>query len=168
MSSSWVVSPCRAVSLRELGGLVPGSHVSMMAGGVVQNVHPLREREFASGVVLNFDVTDAKGDTARLFFFDEWARAVSFAGVGDEVVIRNFSLKDAPAGAAFSTYITAQADSEVVVAQEADQNDVVEMLVTPRDFDNPIARVRRAGIGASPKKTFSLANDVVGGRVVHE
>lgn len=58
--------------------------------------------------------------------------------------------------------------SRAVVAQTAAEGDVIEFLVSPEDFENPTARVRRPGIGRRGPGDGQLANDIAGGRTVHE
>ena len=127
--------------------------------GVVSALCALRTREYTpDSVVLNMTLTDRDGAAMRLFLFDAWARALSFVADGDAVVLvgamRLFANPEAPAEALLGT----TAASTVVVEQAAELGDVMELVVTPATFDNPVARVKK------DKRPVVVPHDPVGGR----
>jgi hypothetical protein len=57
-------------------------------------------------------------------------------------------------------------ESTAVIAQPAEQNDVIEFQISPLDFDNPTAKVRKNIIGQPSTQIRMLVNDIPGGKTV--
>jgi hypothetical protein len=144
------------------------SHVK----GRIVDRHPTRTREFDhSSVVFDLIIVDAPSNSRlQLCFYNDWARAVSFANTGDEITLRNFQVRDVPEGmigesgiAALPSYFVTPANEErsvVVVAQPGPEGDTLEVTVHPRDFDNPEIKVRRTVESAS--NGVSMSSDIGG------
>ena len=186
-----------SVTVRDINHATTGTVPNQLTG-IIEAKQPLREREFHTGVVLNWTIRDKLGDSIRIFAFDDWANALVFAAVGDELTLKGFRVIQCPQDELSATsgpvslsparnghqspprgtqsqgyhqshyFLVPTEQSEVVVAQEAEQNDVIEFLVTPSDFENPVCKVRKNLLGQPATNSMVLSNDVPGGRTLRE
>lgn len=159
--------PCRTATIREALSIPEGYYENLSVSGMIRDIHGLREREYVPGVVINMDIEDSTG-CAKLYFLDAWARAVSFAAKGDEITVRSFSTHQPPEGASGRILgIGKTSVSEVVIAQLAEMNDIIEFTILPDQLDNPTAHIRRSVTGQEPKLLLHNDGGGVGGKTLH-
>jgi hypothetical protein len=166
-----------ALSVQELRYKAAGVVTETSIYGTVSQLQALRPREYLAGVVLNFTLTDSNGHAIRAFFYDDWARAVSFVCDGDGFQVSgSLTLRLAPEHKPFDSacaaallahpdreiHLTPNGDSVVTIEQQAELGDVLQLRVTAANFENPEASVKR-----KPTQALVLANDNVDtGRVL--
>ena len=175
----------KIVGWREVGVLRQDCYHDghVLKGLVVRKVNSVRPREYCAGIVFDLEAEDVHGVTGHLFFFDQWAHAASFIGVGDEVSLDGIVVRALPSRivpgelaplATSSGDLSAKRQSEcfahaagastLTVAQPGEQGDTIELVVTSQNFDEPIARVRST---RPLNDTMSNDNGAQCGKVVH-
>lgn len=171
----------RLVTARDLASLPRNApHRNLEAQIVVQHTIPTRQCEFdEDSTVFTVRGTDVVSkQSIRYYFYNEWATAASFLGIGDVVTLKGFvvidvpyfrheeaSPDDLPSGAPdalpppppqyFLTPCRGNATS-LAVAQLAEQGDTIEVTVAPPSFE-PTARVikcRTEGVSLAAGKTL--------------
>jgi hypothetical protein len=158
----------RLVTARELVALPRNSpHRGLEAQLVVQHTIATRACEFdEDGTVFTVRGTDAVSkQPIRCYFYNEWATAASFVGVGDVMTLKGFTVIDVPnfRHEEVSPDDLPHADPDIphpalppqyfltpcrgnvttlAVAQPGEQGDTIEIIVAPPTFE-PTARVIR-------------------------
>ncbi|RNF23492.1 uncharacterized protein Tco025E_02784 [Trypanosoma conorhini] len=157
------------VALSELAKLprgVPHAGKTLMCRA--EKVCASRPREFHSGRLFNLSGRLLDGDHkehceedyAHLYFYNDWAFAASFIEEGDIVILKGFTLHDAPCigedEAEFPFFITPiKASSTLRVLQNGLQEDVMEVMLRADRLELPCVRVLPKTLRAP-----FIANDV--------